>query len=388
MNQTDTSLDDNQRMLADSARRYLERGYDTQAAAVAASARWREFADLGWLALPVPEAYDGLGGSLADVCVLAEELGRALVHEPWIASSVMSGMLLADVAPAQTAREWLPALAAGDRRVAFAPWEADARHDTSAIGMTASLQAGEWRLDGDKSMAPGAGGANAFIVAARIDDGQLGLFLIEAVQSGVQVCDHLLYDGRRAASLRFSTAGPATLLIKGPGSRILVLIARSLERTVIAHAAETVGTMARAFEITREYLSLRKQFGKPISANQVIQHRLVDLYVEIEEARALTRAAAANPDPRMAAAACAFVSQVARHVWEESIQLHGAIGMTEEYVIGAYVRRMALATSLYGDAHFHLDRLAGLSLGESPELSASVVVICDAAASVSREEKT
>lgn len=349
---------DEQRMLADSARKVFARG-DTGTAP-----RWQEFAELGWLALPVPEAHGGLGGSLADLCVLAEELGRGLSDQPFVASSVLAGMLLADVAPPALSDAWLGALADGSKRVAFAPWEPRARHDARAIAARARPDGAAWRIAGAKALALGAAGADAWLLATRTADARLGLFLVEAGAPGLQLQEHALYDGRQAASLQLDAA-PATLLCEGPDAEMHAHIASALERAAIVHAAETVGTMARAFEITSEYVATRQQFGKPISTHQVIQHRLVDLYVEIEEARALVRAAAAEPQPAMASAAAALVALTARHVWEESIQLHGAIGMTEEYAVGACVRRLALAASAYGDSHHHLAALADQLLGEA-----------------------
>ncbi|WP_326536565.1 acyl-CoA dehydrogenase family protein [Pseudorhodoferax sp.] len=344
-------LPDEQRMLAESARKVFARG------AGAPQARWSEFAELGWLALPVPEAHGGLAGGLPDLCVLAEELGRGLAVEPYVACSVLGGMLLADVAPAALRAAWLPALAEGGRRVAFAPWEPNARHDARAIATQARPAAEGWQIDGEKALALGAAGAHAWLLAARTGAARLGLFLVEAGAPGLQQHTHGLYDGRQAASLRLQGA-QATLLLEAADAEVHARIATALGRAAIVHAAETVGTMARAFETTRDYVATRQQFGKPIAANQVVQHRLVDLYVEIEEARALVRAAAAAPRPAMASAAAALVAQTARHVWEESIQLHGAIGMTEECAVGACVRRLALASSAYGDAHHHLAALA------------------------------
>ncbi len=174
--------------------------------------------------------------------------------------------------------------------------------------------------------------------------------------------DHRLYDGRHAGALALRNA-PASLLVEAGESDIQAQVEQALDRALVAHCAETAGTMSAAFDLTRDYVLARTQFGKPIAANQVVQHRLVDLYVEIEEVRSLWRAAAAAPAPRLVAALAARTGEAARHTWEEAIQLHGAIGMTEEYALGAYVRRLALATSLYGDVHQHLDRLATLSLG-------------------------
>ena len=136
-----------------------------------------------------------------------------------------------------------------------------------------------------------------------------------------------------------------------------------LDRGLIAHCAETLGSAQAALEITIEYLKTRRQFGRAISDNQVIQHRLVDLYVEQQEARALCLAAAERPEPHLAAALGLRTADVARHTWEEAIQLHGAIGMTEEYAVGEYVRRLALAANLYGTPVHHAERLAALSLG-------------------------
>ena len=357
-------------MLADSVRKWAERGI-TDADRAASSAhphgcmpeRWREFAEMGWLGVAVPEADGGLGGGLPEVCVLAEELGRALVVEPFVAAVVLGGMLLADVASGSVRQAWLPALADGSRRVAFAPWEPQSGHDAGWVDMTAVRRGEGWKLDGDKALAPGVPGADGFIVAARTGSGTLGLFLLKTGAASLRVREHRLYDGRHAGTLHLGGVDGDDLLMEGPEAEVLAAIERALDRALVAHCAETVGTMSAAFDVTRGYLTTRKQFGRPIAANQVIQHRLVDLYVEIEEARALWRAAAAAPGPRLVAALAARTAEVARHTWEEAIQLHGAIGMTEEYVLGTHVRRLALAASLYGDAHLHLERLAALSLG-------------------------
>lgn len=358
---------DERRMLADSVRRWAarasapaDRAASTQHPHGCPPQRWREFGEMGWLGVALAEADGGLGGDLGDACVIAEELGRALVVEPFVACAVLGGLLLADVADATLRQEWLPALAEGRRRIAFAPW--DAAGAGQGATTSATQQDGRWTLQGDKSLAPGCGGADGCIVSAGIGAGRSGLFLVEAAAAQVQ--DHRLYDGSHAASLALRHCA-ATLLVEASDAEIHAHVERALDRGVVAHCAETTGAMSAAFEITREYVLTRSQFGKPVGANQVIQHRLVDLYVEIEEVRSLCHAAAAAPLPRLVAALGARSSEVARHTWEEGIQLHGAIGMTEEYVLGAYVRRLALATSLYGDVHRHLARLATLSLGEN-----------------------
>lgn len=354
-------------MLADSVRKWADRAPRGAAASTSDGqsslpSRWTEFAELGWLAVAVPEDDGGLGGSLLDVCIVAEELGRAVVPEPYVAAVALGGMLLADVATGSTRPTWLAGLADGSKRVAVAPWELQAGNDPSLVDTVAISQGGRWQLDGEKALSPGAAGADGYIAAARTGSGRQGLFLIEAGASGLRVQEHQLYDGRYAASLQLAATVSEHLLIEGPDDEVQAILANALDRVLIAHCAETVGTMGAAFEITREYLGTRKQFGRPIAANQVVQHRLVDLYVEIEELRALWRAAAVAPVPKLVAALGARTSEVARHTWQEAIQLHGAIGLTEEYTLGAYVRRLALAASLYGAGYEHLERLADLSL--------------------------
>lgn len=372
---TDTNIDpnlaDNQQMLADSAIKYLERGYDDAVRATSTAhvhgcdpARWSEFAEFGWLALAIPEHDGGLGGSLVEVCVLAEQLGRGLVVEPFIAAGLLPGLLLAALPASKVRDACLTSITNATQRLAFAPWEPQARHNTAAIITNAESVGDGWLIHGAKGLVPGAAGSDAFVICARMEAGTMGLFFIAAGSDGLTVEARALYDGRHAASLTLAGVTSAQLLGKGTDAEVLQLINDVMDRVVIAHCAEVTGTMAQALDITRDYLATRKQFGKAITSNQVIQHRLVDLYVEVEEARSLVRAAAVSPTPRMAAAAAAYIAHAARHVWEESIQLHGAIGMTEEYTIGRYVRRLALAASLFGDTHHHLKRLADLSLGD------------------------
>ena len=363
------TLDENQAMLAESARKYVERGYGdaVRNASVAhphgcSPARWREFAEFGWLALPLPESHGGLGGSVADICVLAEELGRALVIEPWLPCGMLAAGLMADVADETTAQQWLPALVAGEKRVACAVWEPGGRFDATRIATRAEPVDGGFRLFGSKELVLGAPGSDALLVSARVD-GEVGLFLVDTAAAGLKIREYGLYDGARAARVDFDGA-PAQAL--SAQADIPAMIEHAMDRAMVAHSAQTVGAMSRAFEITIEYLKVRKQFGRILAGNQVLQHRLVDLFVAIEEARALVGAAAQsfNGDAierrNLVAAAKAFVSLAARTAWEEAVQMHGAIGMTEEYVIGRYVRHLAAAHTLFGDAEQHLERMARL----------------------------
>ena len=377
------NLDENQRMLADSVRKYIDRGYGEKIRQESMShpdgcspERWTEFARLGWLALALPEDDGGLGGSISDVCVVAEELGRGLVNEPYVASTILGALLLSDAAEAGVRKRWLPGLADGSRRIAFAPWESSAGFDLAVIATTAKSTDAGFSLCGEKSLVLGGTGADAYLISARLDHSDLlGLYLVEAGVAGLTMTPTILFDGQPAARLRLDGVQVLSPLLVKPEAQMLALLRNSVDRAIVVFCAETVGVMARTFEITLEYLKARKQFGRPISENQVVQHRLVDLYVEIEEARALTRAAAKALNDectednllqsRFVAAAKACVTLVSKHVWEESVQLHGAIGMTDEYVVGAFVKRLAVAGTLYGGLELQLERLADASLGRS-----------------------
>lgn len=376
MNNT-TDQDENQRMLAESAQKYAERGYtaETRAASLAhaqgcAPDRWREFAEFGWLALPLAGEHGGLDGSLPDLCTLAENLGGALIVEPWIASAVLAPLLLAAAgSPEQNAR-WLPALAAGEKRIAFAAWESGARFNPLQVTTRAERMDDAYRLHGDKELVLGAPGADALIVCARVADGAgaagLALFLVDAAAPGLALQSYSLVDGRYAAHLRLDGVLLAQDARLDGAADVAQAITLALDQAMVVQCAETVGVMAKALAITLDYLKTRKQFGRILASNQALQHRLVDLHVAIEETRALVYAAAqsfATPGAQQqtcAAAAKATASQAARLVWEETVQMHGAIGMTDETQLCGTTRYLATAHTLYGDAEHHLERVVRL----------------------------
>lgn len=359
-----------QQMIADSVRRWTQqacapalRAQSTQHATGCPPARWNALAEMGWLAFPIPENDEGLGGNLADIGLLAEELGRGLLVEPFVACGVMATTLMAGTATGALRAEWLPAMAQGERRLALAAWEPQHEGLLSAPQSLATRTSSGWQVQGAKGLNPGLAGADGLLVVARLADqaAHLGVFLVAPDAHGVQLHNQRLYDGRHAATLHLENT-PAQCVLQGPTSEIQALLQRAIDYGVVAHCAETTGAAAAAYEITLDYVKTRRQFGRSISSNQTIQHRLVDLYVEIEEVKALWRMAANNPAPRHVAALAIRTTDMARHVWEEAVQLHGAIGMTEEYVLGEYVRRLALASSLYGSTPQHLKRLSSLTL--------------------------
>lgn len=385
MTQADTTtdmIDGSRQLLIDSVRDYVARSYDAPARAQSQAhpkgcveRRWQDFAELGWLALPVPLEHGGLAGSAADVCALCEELGRGLVNEPFVASAVLPSALLRHLPVSEPVAQLQSRSADGSMRLALACWEPGHVFDTAHISTQATHDGAGYRMQGCKTMVAGGAAAHALIVPGRIDATRFGLFLVAADAAGTQLTSASLYDGQRIAHLRLDDAVAGAPLFEGSQARITHLLRAAMDHAIVADCAQAVGSMQAAFDITLDYTRTRKQFGQPIANNQVVQHRLVDLHVEIAQARALTGAAADmldnEPSPtstrrrRLVAAARACVALASKQVWQESVQLHGAIGMTQEYALGPFVKRLALVCAWHGSAELHLEQLAATSLDES-----------------------
>jgi alkylation response protein AidB-like acyl-CoA dehydrogenase len=386
---TDTGIDsDERRMLRDAARRYVDRDYpfDARRAALAtpegfSRERWRAFADMGWLALGLPEDCGGIGDA-ADAAIVAAALGRANALEPWLANVGLAAPLLAALrarsaggdarAPEDGAARCaalLGALAAGDAMLAVAAWEPQGRHDAFDVTTRATRTAEGWRLDGTKMLVLGGGSADTLLVVARTggearDTAGLSVFAVPADAPGLARRALPTYDGRQAADLRLAGVALPPSALLGAADEAWEPLEAAIDRATALACVEAVGTMEFVLETTRAYLQQRRQFGRPLVANQVLRHRLVDLWVPIEQARAIADAAIARLDDTPAARrravslAKAFLSPAARRCGEEGVQLHGAIGMTDETAIGHAAKRLVGFANLLGDEAWHLERLA------------------------------
>lgn len=379
---SDLPDDDLRTALRDSVRRTLERSYPFEARCQAwrspqgfSSEQWARFAELGWLGIGLPDDLGGLGG-LPEQAVLAEELGRALVVEPWLANAGLAGPLLAEaVAPGRPdQRELVARMARGESRLALAAWERQGRYDAFDVVTTAERIAGDqgqgprWRLHGHKTGVLGGGSAQHWLVLARSagaqrDPAGLSLFVLPSGTPGAQVQALPTYDGRHTADLALDGVQLPDSARVGDMGQAWPLVARAIDRATVLLCAEGVGAMERCFNTTRHYLGTRQQFGQRIIDNQVVKHRLVDMFVAIEQARAITEAAAQAFDgdaalrERAVSLAKAFVGPAGRRVGEDAVQLHGAIGMTEDYDVGQASKRLSAAANLLGDAHWHGSRL-------------------------------
>jgi alkylation response protein AidB-like acyl-CoA dehydrogenase len=311
---------------------------------------WREMARLGWLGLTVPEAAGGSGLGWVAQMLVGEELGRGLVPEA-LAPTVLAAACLPP--------ERLPAVVHGDELAALAYLERGARFDAGAVATRADA---DGRLRGHKTLVLGGASADLFVVSARAGEA-VELYLVTADAPGLARRPLHLLDGRDAAELDLDDVRPAAHLPGGAAQ-----LARALDRGTIALAAEMLGGMSAAFQLTLDHLKTRVQFGVPIGSFQALQHRAAKLFVEIELARSAVWSASALLDDGGDDAAVARAASVAKAkcsdafllVAHEAVQMHGGIGMTDEHDIGLYLKRARVAEMTLGDARHHRDRFARL----------------------------
>jgi alkylation response protein AidB-like acyl-CoA dehydrogenase len=375
----DLTLSDEQRLLRESADRFVAETFDPEHRKKAANdplgyspAIWKQFAELGWLALPISEAHGGLGGGAIEIGLLMEAFGRGLVSEPFLSTVVIGAALVAECGNEAQKQAILPAVAEGKLTLAFAHSERAARFDLALVDTTAGNTADGWRLNGSKIAVLDGAAADQIIVSARIANangasGKLGLFLVPAGTSGLTLRDYARLGGGRGCNLDLKDVQlPADALL-GDGTDALPAIETVVDRAMAALGAEAVGIMQTLLDTTLEYTKIRKQFGRPLSANQVIRHRLADVAMQVDEARSMALRAAlmANAEPvarsRAASGAKAKIGKCARFVAEQAVQLHGAMGVTEELDIGAYFKRLLAFDTLFGNSAHHYRRHAALS---------------------------
>jgi alkylation response protein AidB-like acyl-CoA dehydrogenase len=380
----DITLSEEQRLLRESVERFVTETYTPEFRRHAANeplgfnpAVWKQFADLGWLAMPIAEAYGGLGGGAIETGILMEALGRGLASEPYLSTVVISAALIALCGSDVQRQALLPRIAEGALRLAFAHSERAARFDLTRVDTTARRIADGWRLEGSKIAVLDGGAAEQIIVSARAGDasgspGGLSLFLVPADAAGLCLQDYPRLGGGRACNLDLSDVRLPAGARLGDERDALGQIEAVVDRALAAVGAEAVGITQTLLDRTVDYTRMRQQFGRPLSANQVIRHRLADMAMNCDEARsaALRAALLADADPvargRAASGAKAKIGKCARFVAEQAVQLHGGMGVTEELDIGAYFKRLLAFDTLFGSGAHHTRRHAALGGRATP----------------------
>ena len=373
----DFELSEEQRLLKDSVERLTTQRYDFEARRKYMAepdgwsrALWKQYVDLGLTALPFPEDHGGIGGGPVETMIVMEAFGRALALEPYFATVVMGGGFLRRGASDAVKGALLPKVAAGEVLLSFAHVERQARYDLADVATTAKKDGAGYVLDGAKSLAGHGDCADQLIVSARVAGDQraksgIGLFLVDAKASGVSRRGYPTVDGLRAAEVTLSGVKVGADAVIGEPGDAFPLIEQVVDSGIAALAAEAVGAMSAMHEITVDYLKTRKQFGVPIGSFQVLQHKSVDMFVALEQARSMAlyatmMAGEADAGERRKAVSAAKVQigRSARLVGETAVQLHGGIGMTMEYKAGHYFKRLTMIDLAFGDADHHLRLLA------------------------------
>jgi pimeloyl-CoA dehydrogenase small subunit len=368
---------DDQRLLVESVSRMLRDSYDfTRRKSYMAlpegysPAVWAQFAELGLLGLPFAEEYGGFGGGAQEVMLVMQAFGRVLVLEPYFPTVVLGGTAVSLAGSAAQKQAILPAVAEGGLKLAFAHSERQARYDLTDVVTTAKRSGGGWVLDGSKTVVSHGEAADRIVVSARTggeryDEAGITLFLVDAGASGVARRGYVSRDDTRAADISLANVSVFDADVLGEVGDGLPIVRRVIEAGIAATAGETVGAMEAMNEMTLEYAKTRVQFGQPIGSYQVVQHRLADMFMAQEQGRSMAMLATMsidNPDDAARAHDIALakvgVGQAGRYVSQSAVQVHGGIGMTEEYAVGHYFRRCMVIERLFGDLAYYLARLA------------------------------
>jgi acyl-CoA dehydrogenase len=327
---------------------------------------WREMAELGWVGMCLPEALGGVDLGMPELCVVLEQAGRQLAPEPWLSTVLLGAHALLLGGQEALKQRWLPAVAQGAAVLALAYEERTTRQALDNIQTSVERTRQGFRLSGEKLQVFDAHVADALLVLARVGAGSYSLFLVERERPGVNIQRQTRVDGRNAAIVRFDGVELGSgALVSSDG---LELVQRVVDRATIGVCAEILGSASQAFDDTLNYLKTRKQFGVTLGSFQALAHRASRLYIELALARSAVSAAASGAEDaepkqlaKLASLAKARCTETFVHVANEAVQMHGGIGVTDDFHIGLYLKRARATEVLFGDATFHLRRWAQLS---------------------------
>lgn len=371
----DFSLSEEQILLRDSVEKYVAdhcdvarhralceqgRGFEQQ--------QWEQFAALGWLSVPFAEAHGGFGGGAADVMVVSQALGTALVREPFLMTVVVCGGLLSAAGSEAQQARYLPGIIDGTRQWALGFAEDNATFDLDDVATSATAEGDGYVLHGTKLAVLNGDAADSLIVTARTDNG-LALFVVDSTTSGLTREAFTVVDGSRGADIVLDGVRVGADALLGQPAATLEVLEATVNQAVVAMGADALGAMQSLLQETVQYTKTREQFGQPIGKFQALQHDMADMYIKVEETQSLLLNAAIALDEKSAEAplACAALkakfSEAGMCVAKQAVQLHGGIGMTDELIVGHHYKHLLLLSKLFGDADFWVRRYAELDSG-------------------------
>ncbi|MFT4520701.1 MAG: alkylation response protein AidB-like acyl-CoA dehydrogenase [Halioglobus sp.] len=369
----DFSLSEEQVLLRDSVEKYVgdNCGVERHRTLCAAQkgfdeSTWQQFAELGWLSVPFTEAQGGFDGSVSDVVVVAEALGKGHLREPFLTTVVTCGGFLRLGGSEQQQSTHIPSIIDGAHQWAFAFAEDNNSYDLENIATSAEQQGEGYLLSGSK-IAVLNGDAADFLVVSALTAGGVSVFIVDANQDSVKRQKFVSVDGSCGAHIAFDKVELGADQLLGELNNGVALMHAAIDNAIVCAGGEAVGAMQGLLEATVEYTKTREQFGQPISKFQALQHAMADMYLKIEETRSLllNAAIAIDEDSDEAPSACAAlkvkVAEAGRVVAQQAVQLHGGIGMTDELSVSHHYKRLMVLSKLYGDEAYYLQRFAGLT---------------------------
>ena len=376
----DFSFTEEQSLLQDSVHRFLQNSYEFENRQKLIRTEegfsrdnWSTFAELGWLALPFAEEFGGFGGTAVETMIVMEEFGKGLVVEPYLTTVVMAGKIIEVGGSSAQKQSVLADIMAGTSLAAVAYVEPQARFNLSDVSTTATQSGDGYTLNGFKGVVLGGPSADVLVVPARTSGDQrdaagITLFLVDASADGVSRRDYPTIDGGRASEITFENVEVGNGGVLGEVDSGMALLEVGINNGILAVCAEAVGAMEVLYKTTVEYCKTREQFGQPIGKFQVLQHRMVDMFMEHEQAKSLLYMAAIRMseddevEARKAISALKVqVGKGGRFVGQNAIQLHGGMGMTDELNVGHYFKRITTIETLFGNADFHLKQYSNVA---------------------------
>jgi alkylation response protein AidB-like acyl-CoA dehydrogenase len=385
----DFTLSSDQQLIKESVDRFVADAYGFDARMAISNGadgfsrdHWSTYAELGWLGIALPEDRGGFGGTPIETMILMEAFGKALVLEPFVPTVVLGGTALAFGGTNAAHGDLLNSMIAGETLLSLAYAEDNSRYDPSIVSTSAKADGSGWVVNGKKRAVPYGAAADKLIVSVRTSGGEhdadgITLLLVDRDAAGVSHFDYKTVDGQRASDYTFENVHVGADAVLGEPGKALGLLEFVLDSGVAALSAEAVGNMSVMQKTTVDYIKAREQFGVPIGSFQVLQHRAVDMLIEVELSRSMLYYGTVAIDPagnpsdrkRAVSATKAQIARSGRTVGQSAIQLHGGIGMSEEYMIGHYFKRMSMLELALGDADYHLRRLIAEGSGHGSAAS-------------------
>ena len=374
----DFTFNEEQTMIQDQVQQFVQKEYDWETRQELSNSdkgfgadNWKTFAELGWLGISISEDNGGFGGSAIETMLIMEEFGKGLVVEPFLETIVMSSSVLDKHGNEEHKKEVLGSVISGELHLALAYAEPQSRFNLFDVVTEAKEDNNNFVINGFKSVVMNGPSANKFIISARTSGNQLdktgiSLFLVDSDADGLTKKDYKTVDGRRASDINFENVSIPKESLIGSLNEGLTILDEAIDTSILAISAEAVGAMEVLYKSTVEYTKTREQFGTPIGKFQVLQHRMVDMFMEYEQCKSLLYMATMKneegaPDAKKSISGLKYqVGKAGKFVGQQSVQLHGGMGVTDELNIGHYFKRLTTIGTIFGNADFHLKQYTSL----------------------------